>query len=287
MIIYKLANQLSKHLNELKQQNITIAFVPTMGALHQGHRSLLEKAKGKKTIVVCSIFVNPTQFNDPKDFDKYPITIEKDIYLLENIGIDILFLPSKNQIYPLGLQLINQYNLGKLENILEGKFRPRHFQGVCQVVDRLLEIVNPHFLILGQKDYQQCLVLSSLLKLIDSPVKIIIGDTLRESDGLAMSSRNRRLSENDRATAPLIYKTILWIKEHLNNGDLNELKKKATLKLEQAGYTVDYVEIADAGTLNTIVAWNNNIKIVILIAAFINGVRLIDNVLIDFSFNNE
>src|SRR5215217_1370627 len=179
MIIFKQARQLTLHIESLRNNGKTIGFVPTMGALHQGHLSLIEHSKQKSDVTVCSIFINPTQFNNPEDFLKYPVTQEQDILLLANASCDILFLPQKEEIYQPGFEP-KHYELGYLETILEGLHRPGHFQGVCQVVDILLNIVQPHFLFLGQKDYQQCMVISTLLELRGSKEKLIFVPTIRE-----------------------------------------------------------------------------------------------------------
>jgi pantoate--beta-alanine ligase len=277
MIIFKHNQHLSTHLATLKKRGKKIVLVPTMGALHQGHISLLKNINDENSIIVSSIFVNPTQFNDPKDFDKYPNTIEKDILGLEKSGTDILFLPSVNEIYPYGTTQEKHYELGYLETILEGASRPGHFQGVCQVVERLIQIVQPNILILGQKDYQQCMVITKLVSIIGFPINIIVGETIREDDGLAMSSRNMRLTATDREKATLIYKTFLDIKQQIKPGNLESIKKNAANILTAAGFRVDYVEIANAETLEIIAQWNGKTRLVILIAVFINGIRLIDN----------
>ncbi|MDQ6812969.1 MAG: pantoate--beta-alanine ligase, partial [Bacteroidota bacterium] len=173
MIVFKEAQSLAKHLRQLRQNGHSIGFAPTMGALHQGHISLIQQSKDTCDITVSSIFINPTQFNDPKDFEKYPVTIGNDILLLEKAACDILFLPSVSEIYPKGTAAGKAYDLGEVEFILEGKFRPGHFQGVCQVVHRLLDIVQPAKLFMGQKDYQQCLVVQRLVQLLHLPVEII------------------------------------------------------------------------------------------------------------------
>ena len=280
MIIYKQHQNLLNNISVLKYQGKKITFVPTMGALHKGHISLLHNKSEANNIIVSSIFINPTQFNNSKDFEKYPINIEKDIYELEKSGTNILFLPSVEEIYPNGTELKYPYDLGYLETILEGLYRPGHFQGVCQVVERLIKIVDPDVLVLGQKDYQQCMVINKLVNIIGVPVKIIIGETIREKDGLAMSSRNVRLGDSDRKKAVLIYKTMLDIKQQIKQGSLKAIKTNAVKDLTTGGFTVDYVEIANAETLEIIEHWNNNTRLVILIAAFINGVRLIDNLVV-------
>lgn len=283
MILFKKAADLCKWVDAQQEKGNSIAFVPTMGALHAGHISLLEIAKKNNPITVSSIFVNPTQFNDPKDYEKYPITVEKDIAMLEAAGCDVLFLPSVKEMYPSGQKATQHYDLGYLETVLEGTFRPGHFQGVCMVVHRLLEIVQPDNLYLGQKDYQQCMVIAKLVELIhpDRSIKVNICPTLREANGLAMSSRNLRLSEKERTTATAIYKSLNILKENLQPGMLFSLKQKAQSVLEEAGFRIDYVEIADAGNLSLVNEYDGKQKLVALIAAFMNEVRLIDNMLLN------
>jgi pantoate--beta-alanine ligase len=280
MILLKKAREINNYLSQQKQKGSQSGFVPTMGALHAGHLSLIEASKKQNDITICSIFINPTQFNDPKDFEKYPITIENDIYLLEKAGCDIVFLPSAEEIYPNGTLENFHYDLGYLENILEGKYRPGHFQGVCQVIDHLLKIILPTNLYLGQKDYQQCMVLKRLIEIIGLKTKIIISPTLRETDGLAMSSRNMRLSATERKQAVSIYETLSLIKNELKPGNLGLLKQKAFDHLSSKGFKIDYIEIANAATLNSIENWNGETKLVALCAAFLHEVRLIDNMLL-------
>ncbi|MEO6549150.1 MAG: pantoate--beta-alanine ligase [Ferruginibacter sp.] len=280
MIIFKRPAYLHSYLlskNLVRQQ---IGFVPTMGALHSGHMSLVAAACNENDLVICSIFVNPTQFNDPKDFEKYPSTIENDVMLLEQSGCDILFLPSVADIYPEGTQTTSHYPLGPLENILEGKFRPGHFQGVCQVVNRLLDIIQPGKLYLGQKDFQQCMVIKKLVDLLGVQIEIIICTTRREADGLAMSSRNARLSEEDRMKAATIYQTLTTIKNHLVAGETSSVKELARQNLVEAGFKVDYVELAKAETLESIDKWDGITRLVALAAVYLNEVRLIDNLLL-------
>ncbi len=280
MIIFHRTEDINRFLKSKKKTGIKTGFVPTMGALHAGHISLINECNKQSSVTVCSIFVNPTQFNDQTDFEKYPVTITNDIHLLEKTGCDVLFLPSVKEIYPSGVQHLPHYNLGYLENMLEGKYRPGHFQGVCQVVHRLLEIVEPDNLFLGQKDFQQCMVIKKLVELIKLTVNIVICPTLREADGLAMSSRNMRLNETERNTAVEISQTLLKMKEELKPGSVLQLKTFATDYLAKKGFKPDYAELANAETLELIDDWNGNDKVVALIAAYLNDVRLIDNMLI-------
>lgn len=283
MILFKRAAELRDYLEKQRKKGKKAGFAPTMGALHDGHISLLEASKKENDLSVVSIFVNPTQFNDPADYAKYPVTLEKDIRLLEAGGCDILFLPSVGEMYPSGQMLKKKYELGYLETLLEGSFRPGHFQGVCQIVHRLLEIVLPDNLYMGQKDYQQCMVVKKLLEItgLGQTVTLHICPTLREKSGLAMSSRNMRLSETERDAAVAIYQALGHIRQNLQQGSLSALLRQAAEQLAQKGFRVDYVEIADAGSLHPVDNWDGRQKLVALAAAFLGEVRLIDNLLLN------
>jgi len=277
MIIFKKKIDISNYIVNYKKTSGKIGFIPTMGALHKGHISLIEASKKTDTLTICSIFVNPTQFNNTADFEKYPVTIEKDIDLLEKVGCNVLFLPSVEEIYPADSSTTLPYELGFIETVLDGKYRPGHFQGVCNVVQRLLDIVQPNTIYLGQKDYQQCMVIKKLTELIQSPTQIIVCPTLRESDGLAMSSRNMRLTSVERIKAVKISEVLLFIKQEIKPGNLQDLKQRCINYLTNEGYNVDYVEIADATNLTLLQNWDGKTKLVALVAAFLNEVRLIDN----------
>jgi pantoate--beta-alanine ligase len=283
MITFKKEADLQRHLDQCRQKQEDIGFVPTMGALHDGHLSLLKTSLRENKLSVCSIFVNPAQFNDPSDFKKYPSTIDDDISKLETNGCDILFLPSVEEVYPDGFDLKKKYDLGYLDTILEGEFRPGHFEGVCMAVERLLVIVQPDKLYLGQKDYQQCMIITRLIELmgLKEKVDIRICPILRENDGLAMSSRNMRLSKEQRAKAPALYETLIFLKQNLRNGSLRDLKKQATDDLQKKGFKPDYVEIANAETLKPINEWDARTNILGLVAAYIDEVRLIDNMMLN------
>jgi len=282
MIILKPSKELQHQLNDHRQKGESVGFVPTMGALHDGHLSLLKTSKAENTVTVCSIFVNPAQFNDPSDFQKYPSTLDQDIYKLETAGCDIVFLPPVEEIYPNGISEKKEYDLGYLNTILEGKFRPGHFQGVCMAVERLLEIVLPDNLYLGQKDFQQCMIINRLIQLMhmSDRIQMKICPILREKDGLAMSSRNMRLNAEQRAKATALFETLVFLKQNLNKGSLSDLKNEATSLLQGKNFKTDYVEIADATTLKPINEWDSRTNIVGLVAAYINGVRLIDNMML-------
>lgn len=285
MIIFKEVSAITRYLEARRQEGLHIGFVPTMGALHEGHLSLVRRCRGNAGITVCSIFVNPTQFNDAADFAKYPVTIASDIRMLENEGCDILFMPTVEEVYPGGTVASRHYDLGYLETVLEGSYRPGHFQGVCQVVHRLLEIVAPHSLYLGQKDFQQCMVLKKLVELLDLRVEVVIGETLREPSGLAMSSRNLRLSDDEKRRATAIYQSLLQIKQNLYSSTAGELAAGARARLLGEGFgRIDYVAIADARTLQVLDDAEKpapSVPLVALVAAFMGEVRLIDNMLLN------
>jgi pantoate--beta-alanine ligase len=280
MIIFKKREQLFQFIDGQKKLQRKIGFVPTMGALHRGHLSLVTQARKGNDIVVCSIFINPTQFNNPDDLRHYPITIEADIELLLEEKCDALFLPAVEEVYPPGYQP-KFYELGPIENVLEGFYRPGHFQGVCQVVDLLLDIVRPDNLYMGQKDFQQCLVVRKLINVTgrEKEVELNIVTTKREHSGLAMSSRNLRLDEKQKAQATLIYSTLQKIKEELHSKPIAELKQTAKEKLESNGFVVDYVEISHAEDLSPAAIAKG--RLVALVAATIGNIRLIDNLVLN------
>ncbi|HEV9036400.1 MAG TPA: pantoate--beta-alanine ligase [Puia sp.] len=287
MILFKRAGDLAGWLQKQRAAGRRIGFVPTMGALHEGHISLITISKKNTSLTVSSIFVNPTQFNDPADYKKYPITIEKDIALLERAGADVLFLPDLSELYPAGIKDLEHYDLGSLETLLEGKFRPGHFQGVCQVMRRLLNIVRPDDLFMGRKDYQQCMVIGRLLELMGLPATLHRCPIVREADGLAMSSRNVRLDPEERFFAAGIHAALLTIREAwAARNAIGDILAKAIAILEENHFRIDYVSIADGTTLEPLTAWQEDA--VALIAAFMGEVRLIDNMnLSTFASSNK
>lgn len=278
MILFKKATDLSSFIDNQRVMNKKVGFVPTMGALHAGHLSLITQSKSDNDITVCSIFVNPTQFNNPEDFKKYPITIETDIKLLEAISCDILFLPSTEEIYPPDFEK-KHYQLGSIERVLEGKHRPGHFQGVCMVVERLLNIVHCDHLYLGKKDYQQCMVLKKMIEITQLKVNIIVAETIREDNGLAMSSRNQRLSNNEKQKSLSIYKALNHIKKNLKPGSLTPIIEESKTMLIESDFLIDYFEITDSN-LNEVSNWDGKTPLIALVAATINNIRLIDNMII-------
>ncbi|MCC7525196.1 MAG: pantoate--beta-alanine ligase [Chitinophagaceae bacterium] len=284
MFIFRQSADLQAYLKKERLSGKKSGFVPTMGALHEAHLSLVRRARGENELTVCSIFVNPTQFNDPKDYELYPKTVEKDIYLLEKAACDVLFLPDIPQIYPPGVPQNETYELGHLESALEGKYRPGHFQGVCQVMRRLLQLVEPDRLYIGQKDYQQCLVIKKLLTLLKMQIEVIICPTLRESNGLAMSSRNLRLSDEEKERSAAIFDALTYMNSNIKEGCLKELLAAAKNMLLLKGLQPDYVEIAATDDLRLLEAWNGQARVVALVAAYMGKVRLIDNMVLPLNF---
>ena len=277
MIIFKLDEQLKEYIEKLKYDGKSIGFVPTMGALHEGHIQLVKEAVKNCDICVVSIFVNPTQFNVKEDLTNYPITTSEDINLLEKNGCHILYLPTEEVIYPSNGSSSISHHIGQIEHLLEGVFRPGHYKGVVQVVNILLETISPNILFLGAKDYQQCRVLTQFVAVNFSHIKVEIVPTVRAESGLALSSRNRRLSAAELTSAPIIYKSLLNIKKQLKASDLSPLEKEATSTLIKNGLQPEYVVIADATNLEKIKNWNGTTKLVALVAAKLGAVRLIDN----------
>jgi pantoate--beta-alanine ligase len=279
MVIFKMAADLQAFL---QTEQRPVGFIPTMGALHAGHMSLISAARSDGFLTVCSIFVNPTQFNDREDFEKYPRSTEEDIALLLDAACDVLFLPSEEEIYPQGPQAVPSYEFGQLETVLEGAQRPGHFRGVGQVVARLLEIVQPQRLYLGQKDWQQCLIVRKLIALMgkQDEIELEIGSTVREPDGLAISSRNRRLTEPQRALAAVIYQCLVSIQTKAAAGSWPVMQKECTELLRAKGFEPEYVALAKADTLEPLEEFSPAQPTAALIAARIGKVRLIDNMLL-------
>ena len=278
MNIFKTKKEIKSYLTAQNQQNKTIGFIPTMGALHKGHLSLIQEAKKKNDLVVVSIFINPTQFNNTSDFAKYPKTIENDTQLLNRVFCDVLFLPSADEIYNNNIAS-EKFDFEGLEDQMEGKFRQGHFDGVATVVKAFFEIINPDIAYFGQKDFQQLQIIKKMVKKYHLNTKIKGCPIFREADGLAMSSRNVRLSKEHRTAAPFIYKTLKEVRDKFNVKNAtkatewveNEFKKNTFLELE-------YFTIADEKTLESAESNESNKKYRAFIAVFAGEIRLIDNI---------
>ena len=279
MQIFVNEQPLKRRIAYLKSKGNTIGFVPTMGALHKGHISLIEKSKSESDITVCSIFVNPTQFNNKEDLLKYPKTIEEDKRKLLEVGNDILFIPSEKVIYPPEINLDVDIDLEGLENKWEGEFRPGHFNGVVQVVKRLLVIVKPDYLYMGQKDFQQFTIIKMMLEKLKMDTKLIVVPIYREKDGLAMSSRNVRLTEEFREKSTVLYQSLLYAKENYGKETTGEIEKKALEMINGKGLKPEYFKIVNGRTLDPVSSGHENNAIAI-VAAWAGDVRLIDNIII-------
>lgn len=280
MLILRNNDGLSVFIANAEKAGRKIGFVPTMGALHEGHLALIREAATLSDIVVCSIFVNPTQFNDPADLEKYPRPISRDIELLHDTGCDILFLPEVGEIYPQDIDTSLSIHPGRLAEVMEGEFRPGHFEGVMQVVHRLLDLVRPHILVMGQKDYQQVAVVRYMLEATRSPVQLHMSATIREADGLAMSSRNVRLTPAFRAIAPVICQTLAEAREQIGRMAPREIMDQAIEQLTAAGLTPEYFRIVDGRTLEEVSDPGQHEQIVACTAAWAGDVRLIDNMVL-------
>ena len=277
MKIFTTKASLAEHLEQLRSSGKSIGFVPTMGALHQGHLSLLAQAQQYCDITVCSIFVNPTQFNDPKDLEKYPRPIAADIEKLEQAECDILFNPEVGEMYDGDEQW--HLDIGELEHLLEGKFRPGHYQGVTQVVFKLFDIVKPGMAFFGQKDYQQFLVIEKMIDLLHLGVKLVMCPIFREPDGLAMSSRNIHLSVDNRLHALVLSRSLNWLKQHFDRNQLSYLAQECRDMISaEPGVQLEYFEITDGNNLHK--ANQNTEQTVALVAAKVGNTRLIDNMIL-------
>ena len=279
MLIFETQLALIEHLKENSISKTTIGFVPTMGALHQGHLSLVNKSLQNNDHTIVSIFVNPTQFNNPEDLEKYPRNLESDIVKIKTISDNvIIYAPSVEDIYE-GNTTSKPFNFDGLENLMEGKFRPGHFEGVGTIVKRLFEIVKPTNAYFGEKDFQQLQIIKKLVEKENFPITIVGCPIFREENGLAMSSRNERLSPNDRNSAAIIYKTLLEVKHRFSTEPLSEIAIWVNQVFEnQPNFKLDYFEIANETTLITSETKNSNQKHRAFLAVFVNNIRLIDTI---------
>ncbi len=294
MIIFYRIQELQNHLKIVRKEQKKIGFVPTMGALHEGHIALIRRSKAENDITICSIFVNPTQFNDLKDLEKYPRTLKQDAELLEKAECDIIFAPEIGEMYSeKELELKRQkiedkswtlgktVDFGQLDKVMEGAHRPGHFNGVAQVVSKLFSIVEPHSAYFGQKDFQQLAIIRSMTKQLDLPVEIVGCPIIRENDGLAMSSRNVRLTAAERKIAPLIYKTLILTKEMSPKKPVSELKRFAENEIaSEPLMQLEYFEIVDSETLQPISKLDDAKSAVACIALKLGEIRLIDNIVL-------
>jgi pantoate--beta-alanine ligase len=280
MIVYRTKTDLSGHLLSLQNEGKSIGLVPTMGALHQGHMSLVEQAAAENDVVVVTIFVNPTQFNDPSDLDLYPRTLDQDLELLRQLEADLVFVPAVKEMYP--DEDTQVFDLGRLDKVMEGKHRPGHFNGVAQIVSKLFLMIRPHRAYFGQKDFQQLVVIRRLVEILDMNLTIVSCPIIREIDGLAMSSRNTRLSKEERKLAPFIYETLIHASEKMEALSPSQLKEWVILQFKkQSALELEYFDIVEDKGLIPVVKWDEEVNKVACLAVLLGGVRLIDNLIFD------
>jgi pantoate--beta-alanine ligase len=277
MQIFREIPHLKAFLTSKKLLGKSIGLVPTMGALHQGHLGLIRNSKNETDLTVCSIFVNPTQFNNPADLQKYPRTLEADISLLEKEECDVLFCPEASEMYP--EKSMVSFSFGELDTVMEGKFRPGHFSGVALVVSKLFHIVEPHTAFFGQKDWQQFAVIRHLVNHLNFNTRLKSVSTFREADGLAMSSRNLRLTASQRTQARVLFEALTIAHDLLESGE-SIVNVKIAIKSKMESHpevTLEYFEIADSENLTLLNSVDESNKPILCIAAYVGEVRLIDN----------
>ncbi len=277
MKIIHTIKDLQAELSELKAQGKKVGLVPTMGALHAGHASLVKRSVNENDVTVVSVFVNPTQFNDKNDLVKYPRTLDADCKLLESCGATFVFAPSVEEIYP--EPDTRQFSYAPLDTVMEGAFRPGHFNGVCQIVSKLFDIVKPHCAYFGEKDFQQLAIIREMVRQMKFDLKIVGCPIVREEDGLALSSRNARLSAEERENALNISQTLFKSRTFATTHSVSETQKMVEDAIAAApGLRLEYFEIVDGNTLQKVGDWNDTSYVVGCITAFCGEVRLIDNI---------
>jgi pantoate--beta-alanine ligase len=266
------------YIHQVKKSNRKIGLTPTMGALHEGHLSLVQQSISETDISIVSIFVNPIQFNNPADLEKYPRTLDKDMELLSKVGCHAIFSPETKEMYKSPAEL--SVSFGELDKILEGAYRPGHFSGVGVVVSKLFNIIQPDVAYFGQKDYQQYLVINRLVRDLNFPVKVVCGEIVREANGLAMSSRNQRLLKEEKEKASLLYKMLTQAKAQIEKKSMKEIKKEVADTLANSDIRLEYFELADRSNLNLLHHYEPSIPCILLVAAYVGEVRLIDNLFV-------
>ncbi|MBC3539556.1 pantoate--beta-alanine ligase [Rufibacter sediminis] len=279
MLQFSSLSDIRQHTEMLRQQGKRIGFVPTMGALHEGHLTLLKAAKSQNDVAVCSVFVNPVQFNNPEDYRLYPRLLEKDAQLLDQEGCDILFAPTAEEMYRQKAKL--SFDFGDLERVMEGAHRPGHFNGVATVVSKLFHLVKPHQAYFGQKDLQQFAVIQQLVLDLSFDLELVCYPIIRETDGLAMSSRNRRLNPEQRAIAPRLYESLQFLHDKLQTTPIAEAKKQTEAFLASfSEIRLEYLEVVHAQTLQPLDEVTEDVPTALCLAAYLGDVRLIDNMLL-------
>lgn len=280
MQVFADISKMQAHISGLKSHGKKIGFAPTMGALHQGHISLIHQIQDREMVSVCSIFVNPTQFNQKSDLDKYPRVLREDLTLLEEHDCDIVFIPRVEAIYPQDLDTTVEIDREGLDMTMEGHFRPGHFDGMLQVVNRLINIVLPNAIFMGQKDYQQFALVQHMGRKLHPDLDVVMCPIIREDSGLAMSSRNRRLTDEWREKSPLLSQILREAKSLIHTDSVQEIKDMAFAKMENSGFKPEYFEIADGVNLKTVEDAKSHEIIVACLAAWAGDIRLIDNMIL-------
>ncbi|HPW95637.1 MAG TPA: pantoate--beta-alanine ligase [Paludibacteraceae bacterium] len=280
MVVVKSVNELKKQVGRLRDEHKSIGFVPTMGALHQGHLQLVSRCVAENDACVVSLFINPTQFNDKNDFNRYPRTLENDTALLASVGCAIVFAPSAEEMYtPSEMETVFEFDFGGLDEVMEGIFRPGHFNGVVQVVSKLFSLVTPDKAYFGEKDFQQLAIIRRMVQVMIFPIEIVGCPIVREKSGLALSSRNALLSEQERTTAAVIYRTLSESKQLMHEKTVAETKAWVIDRLNAIdGLKVEYYEIVNGNSLQSITDWSDADYVVGCVTVYCGKVRLIDNI---------
>lgn len=280
MVVVKSVNELQKQVGRLRNEHKSIGFVPTMGALHQGHLQLVSRCVAENDACVVSLFINPTQFNDKNDFNRYPRTLENDTALLASVGCAIVFAPSAEEMYTSSeMETVFEFDFGGLDEVMEGIFRPGHFNGVVQVVSKLFSLVTPDKAYFGEKDFQQLAIIRRMVQVMNFPIEIVGCPIVREKSGLALSSRNALLSEQERTTAAVIYRTLSESKQLMHEKTVAETKAWVINRLNVVdGLKVEYYEIVNGNSLQSITDWSDADYVVGCVTVYCGKVRLIDNI---------
>lgn len=280
MVVVQSVNELKKQVGRLRDEHKSIGFVPTMGALHQGHLQLVSRCVAENDACVVSLFINPTQFNDKNDFNRYPRTLKNDTALLASVGCAIVFAPSAEEMYtPSEMETVFDFDFGGLDEVMEGIFRPGHFNGVVQVVSKLFSLVTPDKAYFGEKDFQQLAIIRRMVQVMNFPIEIVGCPIVREKSGLALSSRNALLSEQERTTAAVIYRTLSESKQLMHEKTVAETKAWVIDRLNAIdGLKVEYYEIVNGNSLQSITDWSDADYVVGCVTVYCGKVRLIDNI---------
>ena len=287
MYVFRKVHSLRRYLDDQVRTGRSVGFVPTMGALHDGHLSLVRSSMEQTDCTTVSIFVNPTQFNEAGDLDKYPRPLQSDLQLLYDAGCETVLVPSVQEVYPPELDTSLTFDLDGLDKTMEGEFRPGHFEGMAQVVKRLLDIVQPDKLFMGQKDFQQLTIIRHMVSTLNLDVELLMCPTMREADGLAMSSRNTRLTPGHRERAAIIYQTLSAAMANWGVVTLDQLKKDAMTALAIPGFRPEYFEIVNGYNLQPLTTFSKDVMAVACCAVWAGEVRLIDNIILNDTVSHD